>query len=262
MLSDTAVSFAYDCNTTIQAFEPYIWTFGDANSILLISLMLILLFADMPFLSEGTPYYLIRVKQRTWLAGQITYVLLTTLLYMLVVFAITTIICMGNSFIGNTWSETAAILGYSGAGKAVALPALVKTLELSRPYACAATILLLMVLYTLTMVCLMLLVNIRRGKSAGIVAVFVFSLYGYLLNPQLFNQVFSLSGEIMYQANVVVGWLSPLSHATYHMHNFGYDLLPRLWHTYVVFSAMIIFLLILTLRALKKYDFHFSGGGE
>ena len=34
-----------------------------------------------------------------------------------------------------------------GAGKAVALPALVKVLELSRPYACTGTILLLMLLY-------------------------------------------------------------------------------------------------------------------
>jgi hypothetical protein len=66
--------------------------------------------------------------------GQAIYISLATVLYILFIFAATSIICMGNSFIGNMWSETAAILGYSGAGKAVALPALVKTLELSRPY--------------------------------------------------------------------------------------------------------------------------------
>ena len=79
------------------------------------------------------------------------------------------------------------------------------------------------------MVFLMLYVNIRRGKSAGIAAAFGFSLFGFLLNPQLFKQVFQLPDELLYKANVAVGWLSPLNQATYHMHNFGYDLLPRLW---------------------------------
>ena len=39
-----------------------------------------------------------------------------------------------------------------------------------------------------------------------------------------------------------MGWLSPLNHATYHMHNFGYDLLPRLWQTEAVFAALILLL--------------------
>jgi len=42
------------------------------------------------------------------------------------------------------------------------------------------------------MVFLMLFVNIQRGKSAGIAAAFAFSLYGFLLNPQLFQQIFEL----------------------------------------------------------------------
>ncbi|MEA5047078.1 MAG: hypothetical protein VB034_00575 [Eubacteriales bacterium] len=262
LLSDKAASFAYDMGTILQAFEPFVWTFGDANSVLLISLLLILLFADMPFLGAGVPYYLIRMKRRTWLVGQAAYVALATALYILFLFAATSILCMANSFIGNMWSETAAILGYSGAGKAVALPALVKTLELSRPYQCASTILLLMLLYTLVLVFLMLYVNIRRGKSAGIAAAFAFSLFGFLLNPQLFRQIFELPDELLYKANVAVGWLSPLNQATYHMHNFGYDLLPRLWQTYAIFGIAIVLLFVLALRALRRYNFHFLGGEQ
>ena len=71
-----------------------------------------------------------------------------------------TLICMQNSFIGNMWSETAAILGYSGADKAVALPVLVKTLEMARPYQCAETVFLLMLPYTLV---LALLMKLLRG---------------------------------------------------------------------------------------------------
>ncbi|MDO4544275.1 MAG: hypothetical protein Q4C01_06945 [Clostridia bacterium] len=259
LLSDKAARFAYDMNTTMQAFEPFVWTFGDANSVMLISLMLILLFVDMPFLGAGVPYYLVRMKRSVWAAGQIVYIVLATLIYMLFIFAATTLICMQNSFIGNMWSETAAILGYSGAGKAVALPALVKTLELSRPYACTATIFLLMTFYTLTLVLLMLLLNIKKGKGAGIIGAFVFSLFGFLLNPELIKQLFSLPDELIYKANVAVGWLSPLNHATYHMHNFGYDLLPRLWQTYAIFGGLIVLLIVGVLLGIRKYNFNFTG---
>lgn len=259
LLSDKAARFAYDMGTSMQAFEPFVWTFGDANSVLLISLLLVLLFADIPFLGAGVPYYLVRMKRSRWAWGQLIYLILATFIYMLFIFVATTLICMQNSFIGNMWSETAAILGYSGAGKAVALPALVKTLEMSRPFQCAATIFLLMLLYTLVLALLMLLLKLLRGKSAGVVAAFGFSLYGLLLNPQLIKQMLNLPDELMYKANVTVGWLSPLNHATYHMHNFGYDLLPRLWQTYLIFGGIIGLLMVGILLAIRRYNFMFLG---
>ena len=259
LLSDKAASFAYEMNTAMQAFEPFVWTFGDANSVLLISLLLVLLFADIPFLGAGVPYYLVRMRRSTWAWGQLLYLVIATLIYMVFILIATTLICMQNSFLGNMWSETAAILGYSGAGKAVALPALVKTLEMSRPYECAITIFLLMLLYTLVLALLMLLMKLLRGKSAGVVAAFGFSLYGLLLNPELIKQMFNLPDELMYKANVAVGWLSPLNQATYHMHNFGYDLLPRLWQTYAIFGAIIALLMVGIQLAIRKYNFMFLG---
>ena len=259
LLSDKAASFAYSVKTTMQAFEPFIWTFGDANSVLMISLLLVLLFADLPYLDAGAPYYLVRMKRRTWVLGQVIYVLLATLIYVTFIFAVTTVICMGNSFIGNMWSETAAILGYSGAAKQIVLPALVKTLEMSRPYSCAGTIFLLMLGYTMVLSLLMLFAKLRHGKAAGIVAAFGLSLYGLLLNPELIKTVFGVTDDEMYKANAAVGWLSPLNHATYHMHSFGYDLLPKLWQTYLIFGLLSALLMILILRAIRRYSFDFSG---
>ncbi len=259
LLSDKAVRFAREYETTMQIVEAFVWTFGDSNSIMLSSLLLILLFADMPFISTGTPFYLMRIDRKTWLFGQGVYIILATVFYMVFILAATSLVCMSNSFTGDMWSETAAILGYSGAGKNVALPALVKTLEMSRPYECMATVFLLMLLYALLMAFIMLLFNIRKGAQAGVVSVFIFSLFGFLLNPQLIKSMFGLPDELMYKANVAVGWLSPLNQATYHMHNFGYDLLPRLWQTYITFSALIVVCFFFTLRGIKKYNFNFSG---
>ena len=259
LLSDKAVNFAKDNKTTMQIVEAFIWTFDDSNSILLTSLLTIFLFSDMPFISSGTPFYLMRINRKTWLNGQVLYIVLATGIYMAFILAATSLVCMSNSFIGNKWSLTAAILGYSGAGNAVALPSVVKTMEMSSPYVCMATIFLLMLFYALLMALIMLTCNILKGQLAGTISVFVFSLFGVVLQPKVIAALFSLPASLMYKANVAAGWLSPLNQAAYHAHNFGYDLLPRLWQSYVIFGVLIILFFLLALRSVRKYNFNFSG---
>ena len=64
LLTDKAVQFAVERDTTMQIFEAFIWTFGDSNAILLVSLLLLILFADMPFITTATPFYLMRTTRR------------------------------------------------------------------------------------------------------------------------------------------------------------------------------------------------------
>lgn len=259
LLSSKTVQFADAHKTTIQLVEAFVWTFSDSNSILLSSLLLLMLFADIPFLNASVPFLLSRINRKVWLMGQALYVLLATSAYLVFILLSTVLLCMRHSFIGNLWSDTAAILGYSGAGKTVALPVLVKTLEMSTPYACMSAIFLLMLLYTLLIAFLMLTLNIIKGQFWGVAGVFVFSLYGFLLNPHLIKTLFNLSDEMMYKANVAVGWLSPLNQATYSMHNFGYDLLPRLWQSCLIFAGLILLCYFIALRSIRTYNFHFTG---
>lgn len=259
LLSDKAVAFAEEHQTTMQIAEAFIWTFGDSNSILLSSLLLILLFSDMPFLSSGTPFYLMRINRRIWVMGQAIYIFLAAGVYLLFILVSTSLVCMTNSFTANMWSKTAAILGYSGEGQAIALPALVKTLEMSRPYQCMASIFFLMLLYALVLIFFMLFFNIWKGQAAGVISVFAFSIYGFLLNPENLQSLFRLPDELAYKTRVWVGWLSPLNQATYHMHNFGYDNLPRLWQTYAIGGALLLLLMLLSLWAIRRYSFHFRG---
>lgn len=259
LLTDKAVQFAKEHNTTMQLAEAFIWTFGDSDSILLVSLLLILLFADMPFLSSGTPFYLMRMNRRRWIAGQLLYTAAATILFLLFILASTILVCIRQSYIGNIWSETAAILGYSGAGEAIAVPSLVKTLEMSFPYRAMFTIFGLMLSYTLVLVFIMLVFTLWKGSAAGIVSGFVFSVFGFLLKPTTIDAVFQLPAGLYYKANVAVGWLSPLNQATYHMHNFGYDRLPRMWQSFAIFGALIVLEFLLALLAIRKYNFVFTG---
>ncbi|WP_238883388.1 hypothetical protein [Clostridium sp. YIM B02551] len=259
LLSDKTVRFAHEYNTTMQLVEAFVWTFGDSNSILLSSLLLLLLFADIPFLGAGVPFYLMRIDRKTWLMGQSLYVVLATGVYLIFILFSTVLLCMSNSFISNMWSDTAAILSYSDSGKTIALPSLVKTLEMSTPYETMFTIFLLMLLYTLLMAFMMLMLNIIKGQSLSVVGVFIFSLYGFILNPQLIRAIFNLPDELMYKANVAIGWISPLNHATYNMHNFGYDLLPTLWQSCLIFILLILICFGITLRCIRNYNFNFTG---
>ncbi len=259
LLSDKAMRFSLEYGTTMQMLEPFIWTFGDAHSILLASLLLLLLFSDMPFLTGMSPYYLFRTSRRVWMTGQILYICLSTSLYLCFIFISTTALCITRSFTGNLWSETAAILGYSGAGKQVALPTFVKTLELSTPFQAAAAIFGLMLLYALFLASFMLTVHLRFGHIASVASVLGFSLYGFLLDPQTIRTLFSLEDYEMYRANVAVGWLSPLNHATYVMHNFGYDRLPRLWMSAMIFLALIGLSFAAGLHVIRRYNFNFRG---
>lgn len=258
MLSDKVLAFAERNDTNLQIMEPFIWTFGDSVSILLISLPLLLLFSDMPNLKNDVPFFLVRINRRIWLLGQILYMILATFLFMAFIFLSTSILAGYRGYPANMWSDTAAILGYSNIGKKIAVPAFVKVLELSFPYQCTLHIFGLMLGYSVVLAGIILFFNICRG-NAGMIGGIVFSSFGFILNPEVVAKWFSISQEKMNIANILFGWISPLNHATYYMHNFGYDNLPRLWVSYAFFLAGSIVIFGMSFIKIRNYPFSFTG---
>lgn len=256
MLSNQVLSRAVQYEMVLQILEPFIWIYGDAASVMLSSLLLVLLFADMPFVNQATPYWLVRTKRSVWLSGQVIYVILTTAVYNLFLLVVLGIMGVPFSYTGNVWSETAAMLGYGGR-EAVTVPVSIKTMEISAPYECAVTVFCLMLLYSLFIAALMLFLNLYAGSAAGVLGAFAVNLYGLLLNPRIFQRMFHFTGNLAYRANVLCGWLSPLNHATFPMHNFGYDYLPRVQESAGIFLVLIVVLILLSGRKMQSYDFTF-----
>ena len=257
MLSGRALTFARSYGTVMQIFEPFIWAFGDAQSILLASMLLIFFFIDMPFINDATPYYLMRINRAIWVSAQILYIMLVTIIYMAFLLITFCLLCAPISFPGNMWSETGAMLGYSGVGTEIALPASVKTMEMSNPYACTAVIFILMTLYALLIATIMMAFNLMKNRFGGVLSVFIINLYGLLLNPEFIGKVLKIPEALRYKSNVISGWISPLNHAAYYMHNFGYDLLPRLWHSYLIFAVLILINVLFIRELAKRYQFNF-----
>ena len=129
---------------------------------------------------------------------------------------------------------------------------------MSNPYKCTATIFLLMTLYTLLAATLMMVFNLMKNKFGGVLSVFILNLYGLLLDPRTIGKILNIPEEVQYKSNVISGWISPLNHATYYMHNFGYDLLPRLWHSYLILGVWILLNILLIRRLARRYQFNFS----
>lgn len=261
MLSDQIISHAIKYETILQVFEPFIWTYGDASSVMLSSLLLILLFADMPFISQATPYWLVRTKRKIWLAGQIIYVILATVIYNIFLAVMLGIMGAPFSFTGNVWSETAAMLGYGG-GESITVPVSIKTMESSTPYMCAAIVFGLVLLYTLFIAVLMLFLNLAAGNMAGVIGAFAVSLYGLLLNPDVFRKLFHFTESQEYRANVFCGWLSPLNQATFPMHSFGYDYLPGIGMSMFIFAILIIALIGLSAVRINDSSFLWMEGSN
>lgn len=258
LLSGKVLDFAKAQGTLVQLFEPFIWTFGDANSILLISLCLLLLFGDLPNLDNEVPLYLVRMTRARWMAGQLLYLVLATTLFVGFILASTCLLAGSQAYRANLWSDTAGILGYSSIGESIAVPAFVKVLELTFPYPCAAHIFGLVLGYSLLLSALIFFFNLLGGR-AGMAAGAVFSGFGFFLTPQVISDWFRLDSQQSRLANILFGWLSPLNHATYYMHNFGYDNLPCLEHSYLFFFGASLLVYLLAFRRVRRYSFNFTG---
>lgn len=259
LLTEKVMNFAREKDTILMVMEPFIWSFEDGQSIMLSSLILILLFADMPFLDGSVPYYLIRITRKQWLTGQLLYVISATLLYLAYIFTVTALLCAELAYPGNVWSSTAAKLGYTDAGEVLSVPAAIHAMEMSRPYKCALMIVGLMLGYTLMSVLVMFIVNMWKGQLVAVISVAGLHLFGVLLNPTWITALFDLNVAQQNIAQFVCGWLSPIRQATFHCHNFGYDSLPRLWQSMVYFAVIAILLIALLYLSIRKYNFYFIG---
>ena len=114
--------------------------------------------------------------------------------------------------------------------------------------------------YVLLLSMIQLLFTVLKSKKAGIIAALVLNFAGFVLTPDRFMTWLNLPTEMRYYANLLSAWLSPLQHATYTMHNFGYDLLPRLHVSYLILGGATVAMIALSMLKMRTFQFSFTGG--
>ena len=151
----------------MQAAEPFIWTFGDTASVLLSSMLLLLLFSSISQVESGVAL-LPGADDQEEMAGRAVplcdggYGDLSALGS-----GRTMVLCARYTFLGNQWSETAALLGYSSLGETLQVPAAVKAMESMQPLGCMIQAALLLFGYSLTLSFLILLGSLLFDRERG-----------------------------------------------------------------------------------------------
>ncbi len=261
LLTDKTMAISRTYMTNVQLFEPFIWCYADDDSILFSALVMMLMFSAFPRLDTPASYMIFRTARLKWLLGQIVTVFILTLGYTLMILVSSMAMCIGcNVFIANNWSETATMLSFSPASFEVALTVMRKTVKLTTPYGCMIQIFLLLFQYVLLMAMIQLTCTVWKSRRAGVIAALIINFAGYVLTPDRFMTWLELPQEMRYYANLLSAWLSPLQHATYIMHNFGYDLLPRLHTSCLLLGGAALLLMALSLWKMRSFSFSFTGG--
>jgi len=251
-------------DTNIQLFELFIWCFADADSILFVSLAVLLFLFQIPRLDTPAYYLIFRKGRANWLLGQVLTSVIISLVYTLFLLGASMLFTLHSGHVlgSNQWSDTATILSFAPENFEVALTVVRKTIKLTTPYPCAATIFSLMAQYILFLTLLNLVFSIRLGKKAGIAAVIAVSLYAYLLNPQKLTMLLHIPEEVQYIANVLAAWISPLNHATYALHSFGYGNFPSIGQSHMVLGGMNLALLLSSYFSITHTEHIFLGGSH
>lgn len=262
LLTDKVITLSREYRTNVQVFEPFIWCFADSDSILFAALVLMLLLTELPRLDAPTAYLIFRTNRMSWLLGQMITIAIVSLGYVLFLLLSSMALCTGTTFLANRWSDTATLLSFAPRTFEVALSIMRKTIKLTTPYSCTLHIGLLMLQYTLFMSALQLMLTVFRSKRVGVTAVLALNIVAYLLTPDRFMAWLELNKYMQYYANLLSAWLSPLQHATFTMHNFGYDLLPTLQMTHGLFGGLSLTMFIVAFILIKRRGIDFSGGSE
>lgn len=262
MMTSKTLTLSASYHTNIQIVEPFIWCFSDADSILYASLILLLLLADFPNLDHAASYLIFRTNRKSWMAGQVFTVLVITFAYTLFLLAVSVLLSLGNTIFSNTWSQTALMLSYARPQFDPAIEVTRKAVKLTLPYSSLIHVFFLLYFYVLLLSCVQLSATLYRNRKAGTALVLLISLMGFVLTPDRFMGWFALPTDLQYVANLMSAWASPLQHATYVMHNLGYDLLPTLGTSYLLMGGASLALIILGTRKMKTYQFVFSGAED
>lgn len=261
LLTDKTMAISRTYLTDVQLLEPFVWCYADDESILFSALVMLLMLSSFPRLDTPASYLIFRTTRGSWLLGQVITVFVLTLGYTLMILFSSMALCMGcDVFASNRWSETATMLSFSPATFEVALTVMRKTVKLTTPCGCAVHIFLLLFQYVLLVSMLQLTLTLLLSRKAGVLAALLVNFAGYILTPERLMAWLALPNEIMYYANLLSAWLSPLQHATYTMHNFGYDLLPRLSTSHLLLGGVSAALLAVSWFAMRRYAFTFTGG--
>ena len=215
------VDYSKEIGLSIQVFEPFILMFTQRYSLLFIMLILLLLYQDVPFIDDCTPYLLIRKTRFSW-----------------------AMVLSGFSvgYFQNIWSDTAWFTAYGGALNESA-PIEITLIENLNPYVSVACIMALFFFGTLALNTILFSLNLWKGKFVGLCVVASLIFMGYLFSADLILKEWS-------------GWLSIACHVNLAQHQLtgtGSD--PKIGQSILLLLSISLCSFAWTCKLAKNFNF-------
>ena len=195
------VEYSKEIGLSIQIFEPFILMFTQKYALLFIMLDFLLLYQDIPFINDSTPYLLVRKNRLSWAIGQILYICISTVIILLFALVVCMLSGISVSYFQNIWSETALFTAYGGALNESA-PVDMALIENVNPYVSVIYIIILVFLGTLTLNLILFGINLWKGKFVGLCVISAMIFMGYLFSVELLFKEWSPWLSIAYHVNL------------------------------------------------------------
>lgn len=168
----------------IQFFELFIFSVSCPVSQIILLFGVLVLISDAPFLKEETLCYLYRADRKSWLSGQICYVMGVVILYTLWILLCYTVVSRGNVSFNNDWSTPVLLAAQTHMpqtiGVSINMTFSYEIIQYGGPYALFGIALLINLLMIMALGLLFVLLRLYNLKKVSYVAVMLLWFQGFL----------------------------------------------------------------------------------
>ena len=235
-MKDLSIELGYQLNIA----EPFIFITSKGINIVIIPLIFIAILSDFPSAENSGYFSLIRNGRISWLIGETLFAVISSVIYILIIFLSIAIYCADNSFIGNNWSDYTlrTYIDYPDVFLYGTMFLDTSVYTQGTPVAILFQTLLLMMMYIFILVMLMLMFRIIGKKSFGIIT----------------SIGITFVGLPSYATSSPTRWIFPITHTAYnwHFNEFFSEPYCNMSTSYIYFITLII-VLVLTNIYLVKY---------
>lgn len=100
------IGYAKELGEIINCFETYILVINNHVYSTVMFVLVLVLFADAPFMDNNSLYVVSRIGRYRWCIGKILYIIIATVVFNLVCMITTVIVSIPHSYPGDIWSRT------------------------------------------------------------------------------------------------------------------------------------------------------------
>jgi len=234
-MKDLSIDLGYQLNIA----EPFIFITSKGINIVIIPLIFIAILSDFPSAENSGYFSLIRNGRISWLVGETLFAVLSSVIYILIIFLSVAIYCADNSFIGNNWSDYTlrTYIDYPDVFLYGTMFLDTSVYTQGTPVAILFQTLLLMMMYIFILVMLILMFRIIGKKSFGIITAIGITFVGL---PS-------------YATSSPTRWIFPITHTAYNWHFNEFFAKPycNMSTSYIYFITLMIVLVLTNIYLVK-----------